>query len=983
MDPWPVGGNDGSPAGTNPSDERYFTVSGLPWGDFTGGYVIIFFRAHLALSIIWSQGLEAALPQQLDGNVFHSWVTPWEGASAATGSSRHFALEFQGVGEKTIPIPIAAYPTTIISGHKYVGGVLYDGWEITLSGMLSLGPNLPAIPYDPPSVLTGMGFYSSGAAWSTGYYEFTGLVTGSFIVSEEDRPEFGHYDIVVGGAATNVVENLAGGWASFDLQGGASASVDFYNSVATETSTLLSDSSITLGESVYDTATVTATAGTPTGNVQFYVKVDGGSWDALGAPAALVSGVATSISYTPLAAGDYWFKAAYLGGSNYAVSESGETEEPLEVLPATPTVVTLLSDSSITLGDTVYDSVTVTGLGGAFPMPTGTVQFYVKVDGGAWSTLGGAEALVNGQAMSIDYTPLAAGSYWFKATYSGDSNYVSASSGETDEPLEVGRATPTVTTLLSDDSITLGMTVYDTATLTGLAPPFPGPTGTVQFYVKVGVGGWNTLGAPVAVVNGQAMSIDYTPLAAGSYWFKATYSGDSNYIGASSGDAEEPLAIGPATPTVTTLLSDSSITLGDTVYDTVTVTGLGGLFPLPTGTVQFYVKVDGGSWDPLGGAVALANGQATSIDYTPLAAGSYWFKAVYSGDSNYIGAQSGETEEPLEVGRATPTVTTLLSDDSITLGETVHDTVTVTGLAPPFPAPTGTVQFYVKVGAGAWVPLGAPVMLVNGQAMSIDYTPLAAGSYWFMATYSGDSNYVGASSGEADEPLTVGPATPVVTTLLSATSITWGQSVHDLATVTGLGGAFPIPTGTVQFYVKVGAGSWELLGSPVTLVDGQATSIDYTPSAGGTYWFRAVYSGDSNYVGAASGETDEPLSVTSGVTRTLGYWKNHPSKWVGVNPSDVFPWTTGRAAGKTYMQILKLEPKGDATIILAHQYIAAVLNANAFGAPSDVMDMISHAEYLFSSGYPVGSNPSPSDPVRSEIITLAGQLDDYNMSGDS
>jgi hypothetical protein len=411
------------------------------------------------------------------------------------------------------------------------------------------------------------------------------------------------------------------------------------------------------------------------------------------------------------------------------------------------------------------------------------------------------------------------------------------------------------------------------------------------------------------------------------------------------------------------------------------VTGLGGAYPVPTGTVQFFVKVGMGGWTTLGAPVNLVNGQASSIDYTPLAAGSYWFKATYSGDSNYVGASSGETDEPLTVLPATPTVTTLLSATSIVLGGTVHDTVTVTGLGGMFPTPTGTVQFYVKVGMGGWTTLGAPVDLVNGQASSIDYTPLAAGSYWFKATYSGDSNYVGASSGETDEPLTVLPATPTVTTLLSATTIQWGQTVHDTATVTGLSPPFPIPTGTVQFYVKVGAGAWTPLGAPVELVNGQAASIDYTPATGGSYWFKAVYSGDSNYLGASSGETDEPLTVYNLETRTLGYWKNHPGKWAGISPNDPFPWTTGRAAGMTYMQILKLSPKGDATIILAHQYIAAVLNMNVYGASDQVQDWIDQAEEIFAD-CPVGFNPSPSDPVRNEMITLAGWLDDYNNSGD-
>jgi hypothetical protein len=144
-----------------------------------------------------------------------------------------------------------------------------------------------------------------------------------------------------------------------------------------------------------------------------------------------------------------------------------------------------------------------------------------------------------------------------------------------------------------------------------------------------------------------------------------------------------------------------------------------------------------------------------------------------------------------------------------------------------------------------------------------------------------------------------------------------------------------------------------------------------------------VYLGDSNYVSAQSGETDEPLEVTGNLTHTVGYWKNHPAEWVGISPNDVFPWTTGKAAGYTYMQILNMTPKGDATIILAQQYIAAKLNKNAFGVPSYIDTAISQAEYWFSHGYPVGSDPPSSDPNRATLISLASQLEVYNRSGET
>jgi hypothetical protein len=72
--------------------------------------------------------------------------------------------------------------------------------------------------------------------------------------------------------------------------------------------------------------------------------------------------------------------------------------------------------------------------------------------------------------------------------------------------------------------------------------------------------------------------------------------------------------------------------------------------PTPTGTVTFEVSTDGGSsWTAFGAVKTLSGGSAISDSYTPFSAGAYYFRAVYSGDSNYLSSQSGPTDEPLTV----------------------------------------------------------------------------------------------------------------------------------------------------------------------------------------------------------------------------------------------------------------------------------------------------------------------------------------------
>ena len=77
------------------------------------------------------------------------------------------------------------------------------------------------------------------------------------------------------------------------------------------------------------------------------------------------------------------------------------------------------------------------------------------------------------------------------------------------------------------------------------------------------------------------------------------------------------------------------------------------------------------------------------------------------------------------------------------------------------------------------------------------YTFNTAGTFYFVATYSGDNNNIGpVNSGCTAEPLVVGPKAPAVSTVISpAGPIALGTQAHDTSTLTG---AFN-PTGTVTY----------------------------------------------------------------------------------------------------------------------------------------------------------------------------------------
>jgi hypothetical protein len=106
-------------------------------------------------------------------------------------------------------------------------------------------------------------------------------------------------------------------------------------------------------------------------------------------------------------------------------------------------------------------------------------------------------------------------------------------------------------------------------------------------------------------------------------------------------------------------------------------------------------------------------------------------------------------------------------------------------------------------------------------------------------------------------------------------------------------------------------------------------------------------------------------------TYTVGYWKEHPWDW------PVSRLTIGGYSYKkwTLLSILDTPPEGDATYILAHQLIAAKLNA-ATGADTDAVDAAITAADDWLEENPLGSDPGGS--TRDEGIALATTLENYN-----
>ncbi len=512
---------------------------------------------------------------------------------------------------------------------------------------------------------------------------------------------------------------------------------------------------------------------------------------------------------------------------------------------------------------TAKDTATLTG-GDA---PSGTVTFGLYTNSGCTTAVtpavGGTVTLSGGTASSSgSWTPAAVGTYYWQATYNGDSNNNSVSTcGGTSEQVKVSATTPTLGTVASPAAATVGVsiTAKDTATLTG----GDAPSGTVTFglYTNSGcttavtpaVGGTVTLSGGTASSSGS-----WTPAAVGTYYWQATYNGDSNNNSVSTcGGTSEQVKVSATTPTLGTVASPAAATVGVsiTAKDTATLTG----GDAPSGTVTFGLYTNSGCTTAVtpavGGTVTLSGGTASSSgSWTPAAVGTYYWQATYNGDSNNNSVSTcGGTSEQVKVSATTPTLGTVASPAAATVGVsiTAKDTATLTG----GDAPSGTVTFGLYTNSGCTTAVtpavGGTVTLSGGTASSSgSWTPAAVGTYYWQATYNGDSNNNSVSTcGGTSEQVKVSATTPTLGTVASPAAATVGVSitVKDTATLTG-GDA---PSGTVTFRLYTNSGCTTAVtpasaGRDAERWNGELSAARWTPAAVGTYYWQAIYNGDGN-----------------------------------------------------------------------------------------------------------------------------------------
>jgi len=1060
-------------------DTTVSVVFSVPTAIDSSHAVVITFGGHIASQVDWGIGNSAS---SISGSPYHMSLDSLDGATAGS-QDRSLA---SGAIFFSPTISTTVYDATTLaswSGSETTGASAYDTATFT-GASSSAGGSVTYHLYSngtSPSSCSGTQVTSlNSKTWPYTVTVSSGSVPDSQTTGALKAGNYAFQAVYSGDSHDT---GAVGPCEPFAVLGQSEIPTTTVHDASTNATWTNSE---TTGGSAYDTSVVPGQAtGIPaSGTVTYHLFANGSCSSANNGEITSLNGktwpntvtlnsngtVPSSQSTGPLAAGSYAFDAVYSGDSNY--KEATSACEPFSVAKLQAGGTTIVDDAATSMGwsgseasgASAFDTASVANQVGAFPA-SGTLTYYLysngnnpsscasggvtSLNGNIWPqtvSLNGDGSVPNSQATGA----LPAGNYAFQAIYSGDSNYKGVTMPC--EPFGVGKAGSGVTTTVNDSATAMawtnseptGASAYDTSTMTNLVSGTPA-TGTVTYQLFSNGNGAsscssgevsslnnNTWPQMVTLLSGSVVPDSQAtgPLAAGNYAFQAVYSGDSNYQG-STGTCEL-FHVGEAgAGLTTTVINDASsmtwvndVPTGSSAHDTSVVTNQVSGFPA-SGSVTYHLfsngngasscltgEVNNSSWPE--NVTLKSDGTVPDSQSTgPLAAGNYAFLAVYSGDSNYQGATA--LCEPFSVGKAGPGVTTTVTDTGTsanwagteTTGASATDTSVVTNQVSGFPA-SGTVTYALyandscssasngeitSLNSNTWpqtVTLNPDGTVPDSQATG----PLAAGSYSFQATYSGDSNYQNAIGG--CEPFSVLLASSSTSTIVydASTNNPWtgseavGASAYDTATVGGQVTGFPA-SGTVTYHLySNGSGvsscsSGEVSGlngntwpQIVTLQsDGSVPNSQTTGHlATGNYAFLAVYSGDSNYE-SSTGKC-ETFSVGMGTssTSTTVFDAATNSMWTGNETTGASAYDTAAVSHSddftpsgtlTYSFFDNGSCSGD-----ANSTQTVTLNSNGTVPNSDATSALAAGSYSFQAKYSGDSN-FPSSTGACEPFSVA------------
>jgi hypothetical protein len=669
---------------------------------------------------------------------------------------------------------------------------------------------------------------------------------------------------------------------------------------------------LTRSLTISDTATLSG-GDDPTGTITFKLFGPNGN-DCSGTPSftstsmVVGNGSYQAGAYTVTQPGTYRWVVDYSGDDNNkpaGPTTCGDNTETVTITPASPTLTTKASGPArrrrIATGprahrrlrtarvrtgraaQQTFDTATLSGGIAA----TGTITFKLY---GPDSDCSGTPAFTSTKNVSGDgtynsgpFTPTAAGTYRWVATYSGDplNNPAGPTAcGDPNETVTISKSHTTIKTLASPATAP-GSPITDTATLGGGTDPVGSITFTLYGPNDTTCSG-DAISTSTRTVhgNGKYTSDPFTPTANGTYRWIAGYSGDPNNAPAATacGDAGEEVVVAPPPlthPTLTTTPSGGA-PAGSPIHDVAHLSGSATAAGASI-TFELYGPNDDtctGDFTIVSTVAVTGDGDYTSQLVSPTVPGTYRWIARYSGDANNAAVDTACAAETVTVSKAQPALSTL-ARPRVIIGGSVTDIATLSGSDPQ-----GTITFSLyrpndSTCSGTPAFTADQTVIGDGTYTSPAFAPGQAGTYLWVATYSGDANNNPAATacGDSGETVVVLPRRPALITSSSPPAFlrngrhrvrAAGLSIYDSARLSGFA-----PTGSITFDLfgpRDPTCSTPIFTSVIEVNgNGVYNSERFVPTASGTYRWQATYSGDTNNKSAGPtgcGDSAEQVDVT-------------------------------------------------------------------------------------------------------------------------
>jgi subtilase family serine protease len=562
---------------------------------------------------------------------------------------------------------------------------------------------------------------------------------------------------------------------------------------------------------------------------------------------------------------------------------------------ANPAVATTLSyngPATFTNGSAGNPSATLTQTTGGAAVSGASVLFTLGTGGTAQTCSGttGTNGVATCTIASVSQT---AGGGAISASFAGNSNFLTSSSGPIAVNIVAGSAVATTLVYNGPATFTNGSAGNPSAMLTQTTGGAAVPGVSVLF--TLGTGGTAQTCTGTTGANGTATcTITSVNQTAGGDTISASFAGNSSFLTSSAGPVSVTISAAPAVATTLTYNGPATFTNGSAGNPSATLTQTTGGAAVPGVSVLF--TLGGGVSSQTCSGTTGSNGVATcTITSVNQTAGADTISASFAGNSSFLTSSAGPVSITISAASAIATTLAYNGPTTFTNGSAANPSATLTQTTGGSAVPGVSVLFTLGTGGAAQTCTGTTG--TNGTATcAITSANQTVGADTVSASFAGNSGFLTSSAGPLSVTISAVPAVATTLTYNGPTTFTNGSAANPSATLTQTTGGSAVPGVSILF--TLGSGGTAQTCSGTTGTNGAATcTITSVNQTGGADTISASFAGNSSFLTSSAGPVSVTISVAPAVATTLTY--NGPTTFANGsagNPSATLTQTTGGAA---------------------------------------------------------------------------------------